>query len=304
MEQEAKKVIFIYNPVAGRGRIKKNLTDIASSFTFSGYDFSSYATKYKGDGARFIKESTESYDLYMTAGGDGTLSEIAGALIEKGIKAPIGYIPVGSANDFGHSMGIPANNIMGAVQNIIRGDVTRTDVGYLNNKMFVYVAAFGALTDVPYATPQKFKKVWGYLAYVFQAFKSFFPIRHYHLKIEHDGGVIEGNFVAGIISNSFYVGHFKSILSRETKLDDGKLEVLLVKRQRSVLKLARCGLCMLQSHFDEDTMVKFTTSKMTITSDDIHWDLDGEDGGVCNQATVTVGDRQLHIVTSNPKRRR
>src|SRR5699024_12658715 len=76
-------------------------------------------------------------------------------------KPPVGYIPAGSTNDFGASIGLP-KNVMRAAEIVMKGEWNPYDVGQFGNRYFVYVAAFGAFSDVSYMTPQQTKNLIGH----------------------------------------------------------------------------------------------------------------------------------------------
>ena len=76
-------------------------------------------------------------------------------------RPELGYIPSGSTNDFASSLGLP-KNMRKAAQTAALGKPFLVDVGVFGkNRYFVYVAAFGAFTEVSYSTPQETKNIWG-----------------------------------------------------------------------------------------------------------------------------------------------
>ena len=72
-----KKMLFIYNPNAGTGKLKPKLADVLDIFTKSGYEVTVYPTQKRYDAAEKIQESGSQYDLIVCSGGDGTLDENA-----------------------------------------------------------------------------------------------------------------------------------------------------------------------------------------------------------------------------------
>ena len=70
-----KKMLFIYNPNAGTGKLKPKLADVLDIFTKSGYEVTVYPTQKRYDAAEKIQESGSQYDLIVCSGGDGTLDE-------------------------------------------------------------------------------------------------------------------------------------------------------------------------------------------------------------------------------------
>ena len=88
-------------------------------------------------------------DRITCIGGDGTFNEVVSGLLENDKKAPIGYIPAGSTNDFASSLGL-SGDIMKAAQDIVKGEAISLDIGSFNGRKFSYVASFGAFTQTSY----------------------------------------------------------------------------------------------------------------------------------------------------------
>ena len=104
-----KKMLFIYNPKAGKGQIKNNLCDIIDVFVKAGNEVTVYPTQYAGDAVRMAAEKSKKYDCVVCSGGDGTLDEVVTGIMKSNKLVPVGYIPAGSTNDFANSLGIPRN---------------------------------------------------------------------------------------------------------------------------------------------------------------------------------------------------
>ena len=90
-----KKMFFVFNPKAGKGKIKTNLLDIVDIFNKSGYEVIIYSTQKPRDAYEKAKEYESKVDLIVCSGGDGTLDEVVTGVMEKKSSIPIGYIPAG-----------------------------------------------------------------------------------------------------------------------------------------------------------------------------------------------------------------
>ena len=104
-----KKMLFIYNPRAGKAQIKSNLLDIIDIFTKAGYEVTAYPTQAAGDAVRAVRKRHEGYDMVVCSGGDGTLDEVVTGMMKSEKRLPIVYVPAGSTNDFANSLKIPKN---------------------------------------------------------------------------------------------------------------------------------------------------------------------------------------------------
>ena len=273
-----KKMLFIYNPKAG---IRNKLADILDVFTKGGYEITVYPTQRSEDAMEKTEKRSKEYDIVVCSGGDGTLDEVVTGMIRSGFRTPIGYIPAGSTNDFGGSLGLPKNMVR-AAENIVNGNDFACDVGSFNEDVFVYIAAFGLFTDVSYETGQDMKNVLGHMAYLLEGMKRLSAIR-----ITYGDTTIVDDFIFGMVTNSASVGGFKRITGKNVRLDDGVFEVTLIKRPKNPIELNNIMVSLLNRDIDTDAMYCFRTSKVEITSaEPLSWTLDGEYGGTHTKVVI------------------
>ena len=177
------------------------------------------------------------------------------------------------------------------------GDVFNCDMGKFNDRYFTYVAGFGAFTEVSYQTPQEWKNALGKAAYFIEALKHIADIKPHHMKIEYDGGVIEDEFILGLISNSVSVAGYKYYEKKNIKMDDGLFEALLIKSLKNPIELQQVLNALLSKQLDAENMCYLSSSFIHIISDDdIQWTLDGEDGGCCKDAYMQNMKEALSII--------
>ena len=110
-----KKMLFIYNPKAGKAHIRNKLADILDVFTKGDYEITVYPTQKSEDAMEKTRDRSKDYDIVVCSGGDGTLDEVVTGMIRSGFRTPIGYIPAGSTNDFGGSLGLPKNMVQSSL---------------------------------------------------------------------------------------------------------------------------------------------------------------------------------------------
>lgn len=292
-----KKMLFIFNPSSGKARIKNQLFEIIQFYTEKGYAITIYPTQQPGDGYAYIKELQDDYELIVCSGGDGTLNEIISGILDSGKLRKIGYIPSGSTNDFGRSIGIP-QDLKKALDITSNGTPYGIDVGHFNEKYFIYVAGFGAFTKISYSTPQKIKNNLGYVAYVLQGIKELSELRNYHVSLEHDQGQLEDDFMIGFIMNSFSIAGFKNPIGYLTELNDGLFEILLIKRPANIVELQETIASLLSGTLDSERITCVRTSCARIKSDAMDWTLDGEFGGRYENVEVTNIRQAVQVYTN------
>lgn len=284
-----KKLLFVFNPHAGRGRITGYLNKVLQKLSYGGFLVTVYPTRAKKNAFDFVSEHAAEYDVIVCCGGDGTLNEVVGAILEAAPHTPIGYIPGGTMNDWASNLGIPSDMVK-AAEVIVEGKPVPFDIGKFNKKLnFNYVAAFGAFTEIAYDTPQNLKKVMGQTAYGVSAVKALTNLRPYELKVEHDDGVIEGKYLFGMACNSKFVGNFK-LTGMYTNLHDGKFSVALIKEIRNPLDIPILfGAAIAQDYMNRDNIqIVETTKARFIFKEPVKWTLDGEYGGNVEEAQIDL----------------
>lgn len=292
-----KRLLFVYNPHAGKGMLAPKVSDVVDIFVKAGYEVVIYPTQAYHDAYKKISEyDASTYDLVVCSGGDGTLDEVVTGMMKREDRDPIGYIPAGTTNDFANSLHIP-KDVLKAADNAVNGSGFCCDVGKFNDGIFVYIAAFGLFTDVSYETKQELKNVLGHLAYLLEGTKRLFNIPSYRIKVEHDGEVIEDEFVFGMVTNSRSVGGFRNMIGKEVAFDDGLFEVTLIKTPKNPIALQEIIASLLIEQVDTKHMYTFKTGKITFESiEEIPWTLDGEYGGSHDEVVIENLQKQLHLM--------
>lgn len=296
-----KKMLFIYNPNAGKGLLKAKLSDVLDIMVKAGYELVVYPTQSYKDAYRKVVHMSEDYDLVVCSGGDGTLDEVVTGMMKRDKKEriPIGYIPTGTTNDFASSLHI-SRDIMEAAVTSVQGKPFACDVGRFNKDVFVYVAAFGLFTDVSYQTDQKLKNALGHAAYVLEGAKRLSNVPSYHIKVTAGDRVIEDDFMIGMITNSRSVAGFRSIMGKDVKFDDGEFEVTLIKKPKSLIGLQEIIASLLIEDFDTKHMYTFKAKELILESSvEIPWTLDGEFGGEHETVHIKNKKQALEIMVTN-----
>lgn len=292
-----KSLLFIINPHSGKKTIKSKVLDIVDLFIKHGYRVDLHITQSKNDITKIMKERGINYDLCVCSGGDGSLNEMVSACIDINLQQPIGYIPSGTTNDFATTLKLP-KDLMKCAQHIIEGSSVECDVGLLNNSKFIYIAAFGALSDVSYTTPQASKNILGHSAYVLEGMKQLIGLKKYRLNIEYDGQVIKDTFCYGMITNTLSVGGMHFFNEQDVDLNDGYFECMFIKFPNNPLDYQQ----ILQAFISKDLekcprIYVFKAKHLSIQSrKEIAWTIDGEYGGKHHLVEVVNKNKAINII--------
>ena len=138
-----KRVLFIYNRHAGKNKTWFGLSDMINAMTEQNCLVTAFPTQYKGSVGDTIRDLGHEFDQIVIAGGDGTLSEAISSARKLDPVPVIGYIPLGTTNDFSRNLDLPSTKDIGEVAATAVTGVPQThDLGSFNDQDFLYVAAF------------------------------------------------------------------------------------------------------------------------------------------------------------------
>lgn len=281
-----KRLLLILNPTSGKMAGKRHLAEVVEAFGRGGYAPTVYVTTHRGHGAELAREYGGEADLVVCLGGDGTFNEVVSGMLSAGHTTPLGYIPCGSTNDFAASIGLK-KTIPEATEAILKGEPHTYDVGLFDDRYFSYVASFGAFTRTSYATSQSVKHMLGHLAYVLGGIKEVAKIRSWHVRFRVDEKEIEGDYLFGAISNSTSVGGVLTLRQDVVDMNDGLLELLLVKKPHNPKELSACVTALLKKNYDSPMLEFCSGSSFRVEADEcMDWTLDGEWGK--GKAEITV----------------
>lgn len=282
------KVLFVYNPHAGKGAMKNKLSDVVEIFMEAGLEVTVYATMKPGEAAEIVESCGAEYERVICSGGDGTLHEVTHGLmqLEPGSRPKCGYIPTGTVNDFASGIKLP-KRIRKAAE-VAAGSACRAyDIGEMNGRYFTYVAAFGAFTAVSYETPQATKNLLGKTAYILDGVTKLSSIKSIHVKVTEDGEVWEEDCILGMITNAKSIGGLNLFKKRKVKLDDGYFDGLFVRTPGNPIALNQVMNFLLTGEPNPQIRMLHCRQVEIETDEEIAYTLDGENGGLYKKVVIT-----------------
>jgi YegS/Rv2252/BmrU family lipid kinase len=225
----SRKILYILNPVAGT-RSKTNLQRIIEEKTKkAGIPFLAYSSVAGGDYSflhSIIKE--EHVSDVVIAGGDGTVSQVVGSLVNENVN--FGIIPCGSGNGLALALKIPKQP-QKALEIIFNGKASPIDGFAVNNRFACMLAGLGFDAKVASDFTKAPKR--GLLTYIKLSLKNFFFMKphRFELKTENVSLATDAFFIS--IANSNQFGNNFTIAPRAS-LCDGLLDVIIVTGQNKV----------------------------------------------------------------------
>lgn len=296
-----RKIYFIYNPHSGKEQISSKLNEIIRTLAERDNELTVVPTIGYLDAMERVMNLSDTYELVVCSGGDGTLDEVVTGMMKRPEerRIPIGYIPAGTTNDFARSLNIP-RNMVEAAKLAMSGKAFSCDIGAFNEDSFVYIASFGIFTEVSYSTKQEIKNVLGHMAYVLEGMKSLYNVRSYKMRVCSDEMEFEGDFIFGMITNSKSVAGFKGLVKGDVQFDDGVYEVTFIKRPKNPIELQDILTALLIEEIDSKYMYSFRTRKLTVEAEGmVPWTLDGEFGGEHQKVVIENKQRAVEIIVKD-----
>ena len=219
-----KKILFIINPISG-GRDKKKIPGLIEKHLDKNlFDYRISFTEKVEHGFMLAKAAVkDQYEVIVAVGGDGTVNEIAKAIINS--KIILGIIPFGSGNGLARSLNIPLS-IEKAIENINYLNVDTIDSASLNNHFFFNVAGSGFDAHISQSfAHNKIRGLIGYIRTTFKELRNYIPQEY---KIYLDGKLyVRKAFIVSVANSSQY-GNDAYIAPR-ADVKDGWLDVVIVK---------------------------------------------------------------------------
>jgi diacylglycerol kinase (ATP) len=242
-----KHIHFIINPAAGKK--EPILSIINEAFDQTDTDWEVTVTKRGtniGDIATGLIGKT---DLIVVYGGDGCVTEVAGALA--GSDTPMAIIPGGTANVMSKELGIPQDATEAlALLKAENLDIRKVDMGIVNGMPFLLRINLGIMADMVLQTDRKLKDNIGQLAYGITAIKTIAEASLTEYTLTLDGQEIKESGVSLTITNSGHIGIGDFALQPGVSINDGKLDVILLKDASLLSLIKTAGSTLLQNETD------------------------------------------------------
>jgi lipid kinase YegS len=215
----------------GKAAADQRLRDAVQALRNEGHTVEVRVTWEAGDAARLTSEAIAeaaggTIACVVAAGGDGTINEVFSAAYERGIPATcsLGVLPLGTANDFAHSTGVPIEDLAAALRLAVTAPARSIDVGLVDGKPFVNLVSGGFGSRVTVETDPKLKQRLGGLAYAITGISHFAELSANQGRFRAEGLSWEGHFLAVAIGNGRQAGG-GIVLCPDALLDDGLLDL-------------------------------------------------------------------------------
>jgi diacylglycerol kinase (ATP) len=216
------ELLVVINPNASRA--EDALPKLSEWFAENAKAVLTIAHK-KKDLKRLLEEHGPGAGRIVIGGGDGTLSKALPILLQ--LNKPLAVLPLGTANDFARTIGLPADPLA-AAKIALAGREHDIDVGFANGKPFLNVASVGVASEVIKRQSKALKRTWKVLAYAISLLQTAKDLQPFFVDIEIDRGPRWSAAVHQVsVGNGRYHGGGLTVAG-DAAIDDGKLDIYVV----------------------------------------------------------------------------
>ncbi|MCB0281183.1 MAG: diacylglycerol kinase family lipid kinase [Calditrichaeota bacterium] len=263
------KYSLIINPNSGKDRSKFAIVSLIKKFN---KDVDILFTKHPGHAGKLAKKSaSEKKDIVIAAGGDGTINEIASALLHT--NTSLGIIPLGSGNGYARSLDIPLKPY-DAMNVIFKKNKRLVDVGEINEKYFFAVAGVGLDASIG----QKFQQhhTRGALPYFYLGLKSYFEYDYPKFNLKINDEIFNINPTLITIANAKQFGN-GAIIAPQADIQDGLLDICILEKM-SIIQSLDTVLKLFNGKIEKAGSYKsYRCNKLEISSEHrLNYHIDGE----------------------------
>lgn len=288
------KALFIVNPVSG-GKRKDDLPELIEKYVDKDkFDLSIAFSNHVSHANELAADAGNKFDVVVAVGGDGTVNEVASAIV--GTQSRLGIIPCGSGNGLARFLGIPMD-VEQAIKNINKEDTEVIDSACFNGQPFFNMAGMGF--DAHISELFSHDKTRGFISYVKTSLKEISTYKSQIYKIIIDGTEYEREAFMLSFANSSQYGN-NAHVSPKASVQDGLIDVCIIK-PFPLYRFPEMGLRMFTKTADGSKFVEIIRGKnvrvIREKAGPIH--LDGEPQIAGIEADIKVLPGSLKIIVGN-----
>lgn len=268
---------FVVNPIAGTGSGAREFEKVRMIMDAANADYGCAVSEYPGQAVELTKQALSCGEKRIVAvGGDGTLREVAGAMVGSG--AALGLIPCGTGNDFARAVNIPQDTEE-AVKILLNNAPRPIDAGSVNGEYFFNVAGFGFDTDVVKYTDKFKKKLNGNLPYMLGILQTLLHLAPRKMTVKYEEGEFTRKALLICAANGTHFAGGMN-LAPNSQQDDGMLDVCILHDIGVFAFLLLLPKFKKGKHLNSRHFTFLRTARMQVTTElNCEVQLDGELAG-------------------------
>jgi diacylglycerol kinase (ATP) len=288
-KENINKALFVLNPNSGVPPIN---FIVSKDLEHRKKELSCFKSLTKEDTGSLIKKHFDKHEVFIAAGGDGTVHTVATELV--GTKKILGVLPLGSGNGFAKEFGFKMN-VRSLLSDIKKADSIDIDVIEINDKLCLNVAGIGLDSFVAHSFNNL--KLRGFLPYVWLTLKTFLQLSPFHVKIKCGGEeIFSDKLFVLTIANTRQFGNY-AFIAPEARPNDGIIDVVLIKPFPKILGpifiirlfTKRINKSRYVQHFKTD-------KEIVIETNETRFHIDGEPLEICGKVVIRIKQEVLKVL--------
>lgn len=283
------KALFILNPHAGVPPVK---FIISKELKRRRDELSLYKSLSIDESGTLIRQNFDKYDVFVAAGGDGTVHTVACQLV--GSRKLLGVLPIGSGNGFAKELGFKPI-LRSLLRDIEKNESFSVDVIYINNELCLNVAGVGLDSFVAHSFDKL--KTRGFWSYVGVTMVNFFNLRPFHVTIKIPGEeIISEDLFVLTTANTRQFGN-NAFIAPDAIPNDGMLDIIMIKPFPKILFPLFIYRLFAKKLNKSRYFTHIKTDKeVIISTDETRFHIDGEPVTLCGDVTIRIKKDALKVL--------
>lgn len=287
------KILFLINPISGTKKKKDLPEKIVQLVDHSKYDVEIHITKYKGEATELVPHKlVDGFTRFIAVGGDGTVNEIARALVDT--NGILGIIPIGSGNGLARHLHIPLD-LDNSIKLINNGNFEAIDYGRINEQPFFCTCGVGFDAKIGYSFAHAAKR--GFFSYVKITIREFFgyKAKKYSLRIDNSIKLKSRAFLITFANASQYGNN--AYIAPNADIQDGKLDICILSPFR-LYRGVGIGYRLFAKTMDKSSLMRTKQAEKVVLKRKkagvVHFD--GEPGVMGKKIVIKVVPKGLKVM--------
>jgi YegS/Rv2252/BmrU family lipid kinase len=293
--ENTNKALFVLNPASGVPPVN---FIVSKELEIRKKELSFHKSLTKEETGSLIRDNFDKYEIFVAAGGDGTVHTVATELV--GTNKILGVLPLGSGNGFAKEFGFKMN-VRSLLADIKKGESVDIDVIKINDNLCLNVAGIGLDSFVAHSFNNL--KLRGFVPYVWLTLKTFLALRPFHVKIRCDGEeIVSEKLFVLTIANTRQFGN-NAFIAPEASPNDGMIDVVLIKPfpkifgSLFILRLftKKINKSKYVRHFKTDKEIEIETAET-------RFHIDGEPLDISGKVVINIKREVLKVLKTSGNR--
>ncbi len=292
MQNTKEKILFIINPISGKGKAADAENIIKSNIDKAQFDYHFVDTKCGKHAIKLSQNAVnEGFNIVVAVGGDGTVNEVASSLIHSDTK--FGIIPLGSGNGLARFLKIPLN-VEKAVNIINKNQSSKIDTIKVNDYKCINMAGIGFDAHISHLFANYGKR--GFKSYIKLITREFFKYKNNNYKLLINNEIQEKKAFVISFANSSQFGN-NAHIAPLAKINDGLIDVCIL-RKFSTLEALPVATRLFAKNIHHSHYYEFIkTDKLEIiNSNKLNFHIDGDPFTFNSNIKIEVERKSLSVI--------